>query len=103
MPRPVVPASPSMKIAVKGTKQFFFEKKNQKTFGRLSRFCPERRDSGVKVFCFFFSKKKALLAYRLLNWKLRRAFALPYFLRSTTRLSRVRNPAVLRIGRKSGS
>src|SRR5260221_5476871 len=27
---------------------------------------------------------------RLENWKLRRAFALPYFLRSTTRLSRVR-------------
>src|SRR5260221_11656783 len=27
---------------------------------------------------------------RFENWKLRRAFALPYFLRSTTRLSRVR-------------
>ena len=31
-------------------------------------------------------------AQRLENWKLRRAFALPYFLRSTTRESRVRKP-----------
>ncbi len=29
---------------------------------------------------------------RLENWKLRRAFRRPYFLRSTTRLSRVRKP-----------
>ena len=41
--------------------------------------------------------------YRLLNWKLRRALALPYFLRSTTRESRVRKPATFRMPRRSGS
>ena len=36
-------------------KQFFFEKKNQKTFVYLVR------DSGlINVFCFFFSKKNCL-------------------------------------------
>ena len=40
---------------------------------------------------------------RLENWKLRRAFMRPYFLRSTTRLSRVRNPTCLRILRSAGS
>ncbi len=34
----------------------------------------------------------AVARQRLENWKLRRALALPYFLRSTTRLSRVRKP-----------
>ncbi len=42
-------------------------------------------------------------AYRLLNWKLLRALALPYFLRSTVRESRVRKPATLRMARRSGS
>jgi len=41
--------------------------------------------------------------YRFENWKLRRAFALPYFLRSTTRGSRVRKPPRLSTARKSGS
>src|SRR5262245_65332079 len=41
--------------------------------------------------------------YRLENWKLGRALTLPYFLRSTTRLSRVRNPPFLSAGRSSGS
>ena len=40
---------------------------------------------------------------RLENWKLRRAFALPYFLRSTTRLSRVRKPPFLSTVRRAGS
>jgi hypothetical protein len=40
---------------------------------------------------------------RLENWKLRRAFMRPYFLRSTTRLSRVRKPPFLSTGRSSGS
>src|SRR5258705_1449690 len=40
---------------------------------------------------------------RLENWKLRRALALPYFLRSTTRGSRVRNPPRLSAPRRSGS
>src|ERR1700742_3611280 len=40
---------------------------------------------------------------RLENWKLRRAFALPYFLRSTTRESRVRKPPFLSAPRRSGS
>jgi hypothetical protein len=33
-----------------------------------------------------------LRAYRFENWKLLRAFALPYFLRSSGRLSRVMKP-----------
>jgi hypothetical protein len=40
---------------------------------------------------------------RFENWKLRRALARPYFLRSTTRGSRVRNPAALTCGRSAGS
>ena len=40
---------------------------------------------------------------RLENWKLFLALARPYFLRSTTRLSRVRNPAALSAGRWEGS
>lgn len=45
----------------------------------------------------------AALAYLLLNWKLRRALARPYFLRSTARLSRVRKPACLTTVRSAGS
>ena len=41
--------------------------------------------------------------YRFENWKLRRALALPYFLRSTTRLSRVRKPPCFSTGRSPGS
>jgi hypothetical protein len=43
-----------------GRKQFFFEKKNQKTFIIMARAAGESRDSDVKVFCFFSSEKKAL-------------------------------------------
>jgi len=42
-----------------GRKQFFFEKKNQKTFAYWARACCQ--SEGVKVFCFFFSKKKTFL------------------------------------------
>ena len=38
---------------------FFFEKKNQKTLVRC-RGLLRRRAQDVKVFCFFFSKKKAI-------------------------------------------
>jgi len=40
---------------------------------------------------------------RLENWNERRALARPYFLRSTTRLSRVMKPPFLRGLRSSGS
>jgi hypothetical protein len=42
-------------------KQFFFEKKNQKTFGPWSRGVATGAPEGSKVFCFFFSKKKTFL------------------------------------------
>jgi hypothetical protein len=42
-----------------GRKQFFFEKKNQKTFAYWARAWGQ--SEGVKVFCFFFSKKKTFL------------------------------------------
>jgi hypothetical protein len=39
---------------------FFFEKKNQKTFATLGRaFRAKPQPQQSKVFCFFFSKKKA--------------------------------------------
>jgi len=40
---------------------------------------------------------------RLENWNERRALARPYFLRSTTRESRVRNPPRFKTPRRSGS
>ena len=40
---------------------------------------------------------------RLENWKLARALRWPYFLRSTTRESRVRKPSFLSVGLSSGS
>jgi hypothetical protein len=53
--------------AGKVRKAFFFEKKNQKTFIPFGARVPEnithtREPKRVKVFCFFFSKKKAFLA-----------------------------------------
>jgi hypothetical protein len=43
------------------------------------------------------------IVYRLENWKLLRALALPNFLRSTMRLSRVMKPCFLSTGLRSGS
>ena len=44
-------------------KRFFFEKKNQKTFDSAVARSPERTaTAALKAFCFFFSKKKRLLA-----------------------------------------
>jgi len=46
-------------------KEFFFEKKNQKTFVHLYRIVATIRPSftyeQTKAFCFFFSKKKTFL------------------------------------------
>jgi hypothetical protein len=42
-------------------KRFFFEKKNQKTFAPGLALPGEAEANYQKVFCFFFSKKKALL------------------------------------------
>jgi hypothetical protein len=41
-------------------KQFFFEKKNQKTFVIMACAAGKNRDSETKVFCFFSSEKKIL-------------------------------------------
>src|SRR6185312_8224991 len=49
------------------------------------------------------TQKENFVRQRFENWKLRRALALPYFLRSTTRLSRVRKPCAFSTGRSSGS
>ncbi len=40
-------------------KVFFFEKKNRKTFGNFAYRVGQRLHQGIKVFCFFFSKKKS--------------------------------------------
>jgi hypothetical protein len=42
-------------------KQFFFEKKNQKTFATWPRASGEDRDSGEKFFGSFFQKRTAFL------------------------------------------
>jgi hypothetical protein len=41
-------------------KQFFFEKKNQKTFVIVACAAGENRDSDLRVLCFFSSEKQAL-------------------------------------------
>jgi hypothetical protein len=57
----------------KAKKQFFFEKKNQKTFARLGPDCRNgRAPEGTKVFCFFFSKKKYFLSS--LRWDVTTAY-----------------------------
>jgi hypothetical protein len=54
----VLPCPPGQ--SGEGRKQFFFEKKNQKTFAPLPSLSGEAEAKHAKVFCFFFSKKKAL-------------------------------------------
>jgi hypothetical protein len=41
-------------------KKFFFEKKNQKTFGHLASAYPERLGPGGKSFLLLFFKKEVL-------------------------------------------
>jgi len=43
----------------KEARMVFFEKKNQRPFDPGSVTCRDTED--IKVFCFFFSEKKALL------------------------------------------
>jgi hypothetical protein len=43
-------------------KQFFFEKKNQKTFAIKASRLPQSAYSGAKVFASFFKKKRFLAA-----------------------------------------
>jgi hypothetical protein len=46
-----------------GRKQFFFEKKNQKTFASLARVYPERpKPKRISGFFFLFSKKTSFLS-----------------------------------------
>jgi hypothetical protein len=47
--------------STKKERMFFFEKKNQKTFGLWRARCDWQLCQLAKVFCFFFSKKKAFL------------------------------------------
>jgi hypothetical protein len=56
--------------AREGRKQFFFEKKNQKTFATWRMRCGSANTKITKVFWFFFSKKNSL------------AFGLPFFVSS---------------------
>jgi hypothetical protein len=44
----------------KERKDFFYEEKKQKTFGLLPARQSHCAHQGIKVFCFFFSKKKNL-------------------------------------------
>jgi hypothetical protein len=59
-PSPLPQCAPAML-----SKQFFFEKKNQKTFIRFGfGFSGWARPRLVKVFWFFFSKKNYFPSYR---------------------------------------
>ncbi len=85
--RPVVPASPSMN-----------------TFGAISNPRTSREmKRGASIGTEAPPRAKAVARQRFENWKLRRALARPYFLRSTTRLSRVRNPPCFSSARSAGS
>jgi hypothetical protein len=53
-------ANPALKCVTEREKKFFFEKKNQKTLVHEAR-VPARVSKKLKVFCFFFSKKKVFL------------------------------------------
>jgi hypothetical protein len=44
-------------------KQFFFEKKNQKTFMSWACAAGKNHDSDTKVFCLFSSEKKIFLPW----------------------------------------
>jgi hypothetical protein len=48
-------------------KDFFFEKKKQKTFVRLAAAFPDGARQGPKVFWFFFSKKNCLAFFARLR------------------------------------
>jgi hypothetical protein len=54
-----------MRLAKAVEKEFFFKKKNQKTFVTGTRFVTRRAPTG-KSFCFFF-QKEALPSYDLIN------------------------------------
>ena len=73
-------------------------------------FCarPEKKRAPEGALCSMSlasSEAKAMIDVdqRFENWNERRAFALPYFLRSTTRESRVRKPPFFSTPRSSGS
>jgi hypothetical protein len=53
--------SGAVRHVIKGSKAFFFEKKNQKTFGPRSVSIRTIFARKIKVFCFFSSEKKAFL------------------------------------------
>jgi hypothetical protein len=87
-----VPASPSMKTLgaiVAALKPLRDNNRSQKQKGH-----PDGYPFRMRIW---------VRGYRFENWKLRRALARPYFLRSTTRLSRVRKPPALSAGRSPGS
>jgi hypothetical protein len=53
-------------MGAKVSKQFFFEKKNQKTFDYLAWAFPQRARQIGKSFCFLF-QKEALSFYRVVR------------------------------------
>ncbi len=64
-------------------------------------FCPPGKEKARATARAFPNPVRRVQRFE--NWKLFRAFALPYFLRSTTRLSRVRKPAAFSAARRPGS
>jgi hypothetical protein len=59
-------------------KVFFFEKKKQKTFGRLSRTLPAAHAKVKKVFWFFFSKKNRFLPASAFSLYLKRVLTVGF-------------------------
>src|SRR5712692_1759134 len=70
---------------------------------RAGRSVPKRQREKRAERRAFASSIDRKCGQRFENWNERRALALPYFLRSTTRGSRVRKPPRLSAPRRSGS
>jgi hypothetical protein len=89
-----------------GTVTKLFSKNSMQFRGHKSKKDTPKKKDTLEVS---FSKVDKIAAnqvtkpQRFENWNERRAFARPYFLRSTTRESRVRKPPFFRTLRSSGS
>ncbi len=98
-----------LKVALRGVCQSSQENWTPAANGKIGA---EKKPAGRRVLKFEVPLERDLDAglpavsrtpQRFENWKERRALALPYFLRSTVRLSRVRKPPFLSTLRRPGS
>jgi hypothetical protein len=89
---------PAAKAIFRSWRELSIVSVDESTFGQSFR---KKEKPGVRRPARGF--EPAPRDQRFENWKLRRALRLPYFLRSTTRESRVRKPSFFKDARSSGS